>query len=246
MPPEQQSLGVPDGCPKLLFLYENPLTSVVNGRAHFSREGLYFVGNRDRPAALRSSPCRTAFLGIDFFPHGAYPFWGVPMSQTANRLFEAETLFDRWGRQTAEKLRNRETAQQKAACLQDELVELLRKRQDRSPLVEFCVRTLRSADGRLPMRELERRTGYTRRYLELVFQQQVGFPPKVMAGIFRFQKFYRKWAQGVPYDLLKGESYTDYYDEAHFCKEFKRMTGYPPRRFTREVSNEFGRRLALR
>jgi methylphosphotriester-DNA--protein-cysteine methyltransferase len=133
-----------------------------------------------------------------------------------------------------------------AACLQGELVGLLGKRRDRSPLVEFCLRALKSADGRLPVRELERQTGYTRRHLEQVFRQQVGFPPKVMAGIFRFQKFYRKWAQGQSYDLLKGELYTDYYDEAHFCKEFKRMTGYSPRRFTLEVSNEFGRRLTLK
>jgi hypothetical protein len=68
----------------------------------------------------------------------------------------------------------------------------------------------------------------------------------VLAGIFRFQKFYRKWAQGLPYGHLKAELYDYYYDQAHFTKEFKRMTGYSPLRFTREVSNEFGRRLSLK
>ena len=64
------------------------------------------------------------------------------MSETANLLFEADTLFDRWGRRTAERLRNLETVKQKVACIQDELVELLRTRQDRSSVVEFCVRAL--------------------------------------------------------------------------------------------------------
>jgi hypothetical protein len=46
--------------------------------------------------------------------------------------------------------------------------------------------------------------------------------------------------------MLKGEFYDDYYDEAHFCKEFKRMTGFSPRQFTLAVTNEFGRRLTLK
>jgi AraC-like DNA-binding protein len=245
MPAEQHSLAAPNGCPKLIFLYGNSLTSIVNGRVQHSREGLYFVGNRDSAARLRSSARRIGFIGIEFYPQGAYPFFGIPMSQTANQLFEAETLFDRWGRRATEKLLNLEPAEQKVACIQDELVELLRIPPDRGGLVEFCVRTLKSADGRLSMKELQRKTGYTRRYLELLFQRHVGFPPKVLAGIFRFQKFYRKWAQGQSYGVLKSELYDDYYDEAHFCKEFKRMTGYSPRQFTLDVPNEFGRRLTL-
>ncbi|HEY3455518.1 MAG TPA: hypothetical protein VGK64_13010 [Bryobacteraceae bacterium] len=59
-------------------------------------------------------------------------------------------------------------------------------------------------------------------------------------GILRFQKFYRKWAQGIEFDVLRNELYDDYYDQAHFAKEFKRMTGYPPRQFSLEVSTNSG------
>jgi YesN/AraC family two-component response regulator len=48
----------------------------------------------------------------------------------------------------------------------------------------------------------------------------------------------------LSYEVLKEELNDYYFDQAHFSKEFKRMTGYSPRRFTLEVSNEFGRRLA--
>jgi methylphosphotriester-DNA--protein-cysteine methyltransferase len=195
---------------------------------------------------LRSSAHRTSIIGVEFYPQGAYPFFGIPMSETANRLFDADTLFNRWGRQTTEKLRNLETAKQKMAGMQDELSDLLRIRQDRNSLVDFCVKALKSADGRLSMERLQRQTGYTRRYLELLFQRYVGFPPKLLASIFRFQKFYRKWARGEPYEAFKRELYEDYYDEAHFCKQFKRMTGYAPRQFTRDVTNEFGWRLTLK
>jgi AraC-like DNA-binding protein len=245
MPTQLQSLAVPDGCPKLFFLDENSQTSVVSGRTQICREGLYFVGNRDRASLLRWSDRFTSSIGIDFFPQGAYSFFGIPMNETANLLLDADTLFDQWGRQTTEQLRNLETREQKVTSIQDELVKLLRKHQHSNRVVEFCVRALKSADGRLSMQKLQRETGYTRRYLDMLFQQHVGLAPRVMAGIFRFQKFYRKWAQGQSYELVKGEIYTDYYDQAHFSKEFKRLTGYSPRSFMREISNEFARRLIL-
>ena len=97
----------------------------------------------------------------------------------------------------------------------------------------------------MAIKELERKTGYSRRYLDLLFGEHVGLSPKALAEIFRFQRFYRKCAKGLCYDVLKQELYDYYYDQAHFTKEFKRMTGYSPQKFTLEISNEFGRRLSL-
>jgi AraC-like DNA-binding protein len=129
--------------------------------------------------------------------------------------------------------------------IQDELARLSGRDHRSNGIVEFCVRILKLTHGRIPIRELERETGYTRRYLHLLFKQHVGLSPKALAGIFRFQKFYQKWARGLSYDIPKNELYEHYYDQAHFSKEFKRMTGYSPREFMIDVSNEFGRRIAL-
>jgi hypothetical protein len=79
----------------------------------------------------------------------------------------------------------------------------------------------------------------------MLFRTHVGLSPKVLAGIFRFQKFYTKWAQKRPYEELREELFDYYYDQAHFTKVFKRMTSFSPEQFTLKVSNEFGRRLAL-
>jgi methylphosphotriester-DNA--protein-cysteine methyltransferase len=122
----------------------------------------------------------------------------------------------------------------------------LRKNGYTNELVTYCVRTLESADGRITIQDLAQKTGYSRRYLSLVFKQHVGLSPKVLAGIFRFQKFYKRWAEGQSFDLLKDDLYEHYYDQAHFSKEFTKMTGHAPRKFAREISNEFGRRLSRR
>ena len=246
MPSADVSLAAPNGCPKLLILYENSLVSIVEDRMQVSPEGLYFIGNRDSSALIRSSPRKTGFIGIEFFPHGAFPVFGIPMQETVNHLFESDVLFGPWGRELWQTLGNLQRVREKLNFIQNQLVRLLYKNQRDNGLIDFCVRTLALAHGRMPIKELEHKTGYMRRYLDLLFKQHVGFSPKVLGGIFRFQKFYRRWAEGQSFDLLKKDLYDYYYDQSHFTKEFKRMTGYSPRRFSLEVANEFGRRLSLR
>ena len=247
LPAMDQSLAAPNGCAKLIIPYENSLESIANNRSQVSREqGLYFVGNMDTSTVIRSSGQRTGFIGIEFSPHGAFPVFGVPMNETFNSLADAESLFGRWGREVRGRLRELPTAMLKVDFIQSELVRLLLPNSRRNDLVDYCVRALRNTHGRLPIRDLERKTGFSRQHLTAQFQRHVGLSPKALAGIFRFQKFYRRWAQGVGFDTLRDELYDDYYDQAHFANEFKRMTGYPPGQFSREVSNEFGRRLSLK
>jgi AraC-like DNA-binding protein len=248
IPLTDRSLAVPNGCSKLIIPYENSLIGISEDRTGVSREhGLYFVGNRIKATLIHSSVRKTGFIGIEFSPHAAFPLFGIPMHETVDeKIFDSEVLFGRWGRETRETLCNLEGVDQKVNFIQNELVRLSRRNQRTNTVIEFCVRTLKLAHGRISIKELERKTGYTRRYLDVLFKKHVGLSPKVLAGIFRFQMFYQNWAQGLSYDVLKERLYDHYYDQAHFSKEFKRMTGHPPREFMTDVSNEFGRRLALK
>ena len=202
------------------------------------------MGNRDSATLLQSSSRKTGFIAIEFRPHGAFPIFGIPMSETFNRIWDGDELFARWGRDVREVLNNLERVDQKVAFVQDQLIALLRKNERCNPIVEYCVNALKSADGRMAIWQLAQKTGYTRRHLDQLFQQYVGLSPKVLAGIFRFQKFYRKWTEGQSFDALKEDLYEHYYDQAHFTKGFRKMTGYSPQKFTLGITNEFGRRIS--
>lgn len=241
------SMAAPNGCPRLVIPYENSLVATWDDRSHLTREqGLYFVGNRDKCTALHSEARKTGFIVIEFAPHGAFPVFGIPMRETVNGLFEADEVFGRWGQDAREALRNLKTVGHRLDFIQNQLVGLLGRNGRQNGLIDFCIRSLKSRDGRMAIKELEQQTGYSRRYLDLLFAKYVGLSPKALARVLRFHKVYRKWAQGQSYEALKQDYDDYYYDQAHFTKEFKRITGYSPRAYTRQVSNEFGRRITLK
>lgn len=249
LPESDISTAAPNGCPKLIIPCENSIFSIADGRISLSSTAqMYFVGNRDSSTRLYTSRHTTAFLVIEFRPYGAYPILGASMSETSNGLWEVGSVFGKWGREVTEIIGNLPTLHEKIADIQEHLVRLLlsRRNRDVNPVVIHCVKAIRATSGRITVAELERSTGYSRRYLDALFQRQVGLPPKTLAGIARFQKFYRQWGLGESFDQWKIELYEHYYDQAHFSKEFRKMTGHSPGRYMREVTNEFGRRVTPR
>ena len=236
----------PNGCPKLIVPYKNSLVRIANGSVQVGKEGsAYVAGIRDSAAIIKTTPQRTGVLGIEFHPAGAYPVWGISMNEMANAFLDSEEAFGRWGRLFQDALCHVESTARKVDFVQDQLVGLL-TRHSQNETVAFCVRTLELSHGRVAVKDLERLTGYSRRHLDQLFNTHVGCPPKVLARVLRFHRFYEKWARGEPYHAFKDELYDHYCDQSHFSNDFKKMTGYPPKGFALQGFSEFARRVALR
>ncbi|HJZ76898.1 MAG TPA: DUF6597 domain-containing transcriptional factor [Vicinamibacterales bacterium] len=256
LPADENNGAPPNGCSKLTFAYGSSFDSIANGRAMTRPERrLNFVGTRDDGISLHSDRRPMGCIGIEFRPHGAFPVFGIPMGETVNFLGDADSVLGTWAREVEEVLNTQHSVDQRVASLQERITRQLRsnrlnargrKQERHHELVAYCVRALESTHGRLTIRELERRSGYSRRYLELLFKQHVGLSPKVLAGIMRFQRFYRGWAQGLSFDVVRDDLYEYFYDQSHFIREFQRITGHPPGEYFQYGRNEFGQRRVLR
>ena len=62
-----------------------------------------------------------------------------------------------------------------------------------------------------------------------MFARYVGIAPKVVARILRFQRAIRALMQDPKCSLAEVAVAAGYFDQAHFIKDFKRMSGGVPR-----------------
>jgi AraC-like DNA-binding protein len=247
LPAGRTNVVAPNGCTKLVIPVSNCIDSASSKGEGRSRPGeLYFVGNQDSPTTLNTAPGRTQFITIEFKPHGAFPLFGIPMHELANILCPADAAFAGWGARARSILREAVEVDSKVVAIQQQLAMALDRAAPVNPLVGHCVQLLQRSSGLLPIAELARRTGYTRRRLQMLFKQQVGLSPKALAGIARFQRFHHLWARGTGYEQIRAELDAFYYDQSHFTREFKRLTGFPPRRYMQQINSEFCRRIAWR
>jgi len=247
LPPGKNNIVPPNGCAKLVIPVLNSIDSASSKGNGHSRPGeLYFVGNQDSPTALNTSASKTLFVTIEFKPNGTFPLFGVPMHELANVLCPVGTAFPGWGEEARKIVGDAADVDSKVTAVHDRLLMASRGRGLGNPLVNYCVEALQRTSGLLPVAHLTKSTGYTRRYLEVLFKQHVGMSPKALAGILRFQHFHHLWVQGTPYECVRSQLDSFYCDQAHFTREFKRMTGFPPRRYMHQINSDFCKRIASR
>ena len=93
----------------------------------------------------------------------------------------------------------------------------------------------------MTVKELEKKTGYSSRWLNMKFNERLGVSPKNFASVIRFKQYYEALVNGKEKAFFKNDFYELYYDQSHFIKDFKRFTGLSPTKLER-LTNELGER----
>jgi methylphosphotriester-DNA--protein-cysteine methyltransferase len=162
------------------------------------------------------------------------------MHEITDRIYSFEDLFGAWGTQLQNSIGNVEMPDEKIALLQTALTHLLRGNTKNYSLLDYTIDLLTQSNGMIKIQELAVDTGYSKRYLDMLFKEHIGLSPKSLASILRFQNIYQLLAQDDAAAFLNQDLFAYYYDQAHFIKEFKRFTGYTPQKYT-ELATEFSR-----
>lgn len=229
----------------------------LDARTGTALDGTWVTGLYRQPQ-LTEAVGERHFMIVRFTPIGAHLMLGLPMSLLANDTVDlreidaalARTLVSRIG--AAGDWRDRFAAMD--ALLAERLSDV------RVPAgVMQAWRALSAADGRVALGALASSIGCSHRTLIARFEACVGFPPKTIARLLRFNRAVKAldrrivtrggpWA-GEPYieqcsaHPVRAVRWADlasdcgYVDQAHFIKEFKEFAGVTPQVFIRRVSS---------
>jgi len=97
------------------------------------------------------------------------------------------------------------------------------------PMADAAVAAIRRMHGALRVAQLARELGISRRPLEKHFRVAVGTSPKQLASLTRLRRVIEGRRAGASWSRLAIEG--GYFDQSHFNREFRAMTGESPRHY---------------
>jgi len=242
MPAEDMKLVVPNGNIKLTVSYQNGIVAAINGKTFASKEhDITLTGLIDVPVILDAEEdVATETIGIEFNPKGAYRFFHFTLHDIQNQIYSLSDVLGNTGKRLVEEMNNTTTVRQKIVLLQQFLLKQLSLRSE-DLIFEYCIEKITASKGRITIKELEKKTGYSSRWLNMKFNDKLGISPKNLSSVIRFKQYFQAFISGNEKSFFRNDFYEFYYDQSHFIKDFKRFTGLPPTKFEKQT-NDFGER----
>lgn len=200
------------------------------------------VGGLHTRPALIAHQGRQFGVQISLTPWGARALLGVPAAALVSLDAHLDVVVGPVARELTERFRAAPTWQARLAAVDGVLLRVLRDDPAAvPPELREAWRLTTSAAGRLPVREVARRVGWSDRYLLRRFRAETGLAPKEAARVVRFDRARRALAarvggSGAP-DLAALAAAAGFADQAHLTREWRAFSGLPP---TRWLAAEFG------
>jgi AraC-like DNA-binding protein len=174
-------------------------------------------------------------VGVRFSPGGALPFLAVPPAElrdTAPALEDVALSFDP---HVAERLADAGDGAE-AAVLDAALVAHLdRARRLTDARVSASVHAAFAAERPLRVDALVRLTGWGARQLERQFRDTVGFGPKTLCRLARFQRVVRAVEPTLQPSWARIAAHNGYADQSHLAREFREFAGTTLGQYVREL-----------
>lgn len=235
-PPVPQTI-VPDGCMEMIFHHGDLYRQYLPDGSSILQPRCFVFGQLTRPLVIEPTGVTNIF-SVRFHPEGFSPWLTCPVRELENRAVSLEELYGITGQQLEQHLLGSYTVAGRIAIVENFLLQRLRHSSTVDNIVAAAVDTLLAADGQLAMKDICTPLPIDRRQLQRRFSSVVGLSPKQLARIIRLQSALRRLLEGRFASLTELAYEGEYYDQAHFIREFREFTGYTPREF-------YGDNLAL-
>jgi AraC-like DNA-binding protein len=223
-----------------------------------AHDGVWVVGLHNTHQLTQAAGERH-FMVVRFTPIGAHLFLGLPMHLIAGQALDLESIDSSLARVLASRIGVAKTWTELFAAMESLIAE--RVADAAIPCsISAAWRKLVAADGCIALGPLAAELDCSHRSLIARFRTHVGFPPKTIARLLRFNRAVRsldrlsgtRASESVskPYieaeraddRLVRDVSWADlaadcgYFDQAHLINDFREFAGRTPAAFLRHVA----------
>lgn len=229
--PQKQTI-VPDGCIEMIFHYGNLYRQYIENKNSIIQPKCFVIGQLTQPLEIEPTG-KTGIFSVRFHPNGFFPFATIPVKEMENTAVPLKEIFGKKGQEIEEKILNAPSTSERIELIELFLLEKLTNIETVDRIVKSTVETILTANGQLKVDELSKLNNINRRQLVRKFYSTIGLSPKQLSKTIRLQATL-KMLLNQRFTSLTFLAYENgYYDQAHFIKDFKELTGFTPKEFYR-------------
>ena len=226
---------VPDGCIEMAFILGDDIRRYTTTDHFILQPRAMILGQTTEPFYIEPTGYVDTFA-IRFYPYGFANFVTVPIKDLANRETPIESLFEKHvAKELEQYIVQAEDTKQRIEIIEHFLLERLTDKLTVDSIVKTTVDALLSTNGNAPIKFILKNDPSKRRQLERKFVKEIGVSPKQLGKIIRLQTALKMLLNNEGASLTEIAYENEYFDQAHFIKDFKEFTGINPAGF---LSNE--------
>jgi len=226
----------PSGQMEVIFNLGEGIWKARRGDFYHTTPPIECWGQITKPLAIQSGGANT-MLGIRFYSHSAAYFFDENVATLTDAITDASDLFGPSIRTLHARLLETAELSSRIALVEEYLLGRLaisEKKHDKIRFIGEIANRLQSNGSHEKIISISNHNRISARYLNQLFSQYTGLPPKLFLKINRFQHSLNLLHKnGQRLTSIAYES--GYFDQSHFIKEFKLFTGITPGSFATQI-----------
>ncbi|WP_210489712.1 AraC family transcriptional regulator [Rufibacter aurantiacus] len=219
--------SVANGCAQLTFHYKGAFVAPGSEQA---MPEFYLQGPSSKPTKLVTEES-FGILGAALYPYTASLLFKTPGKEVRDQVRPVQEVFGSSLRHLEDQITNSASTDERLALLVHFLTKQLL--QDKTPdaALQQLIKAEIDAGQQPDVEKLYEQMHTSRRQFERRFKNLLGFSPREYAKIQRFRYALQQYQQAPEQSFTQLALSSGYYDQAHFNRDFKELSGVTPRTF---------------
>lgn len=231
--PHSKERIFPDGCIELIFHYGDHFMKIYGSGTASVQPKSFIHGQLTSYIELEATG-KIGVFSARFHPAGLQPFIDFDVLKLTDTTLTVSEIWGKSGTELEKNVLKASSNQERVEITERFLETKLGSLSKNNEAIDFCVEAIIESNGTISIEKLTDELQISKRQLERKFQAVVGLNLKLFSRITRFN-YALQLIEKKEFDSFTKVAYDGgFYDQAHFIKDFKDITGLNPKQYFSE------------
>jgi Helix-turn-helix domain len=230
----QRQLILPDGCIEMFFILGDDVKRYTYEDNFIIQPRQMVLGQITEQFYIEPTGNVKTFA-VRFYPYGFANFLDQSIDVLANKETPLNLLFgEETAKRLSQKIMDSKTTSERIGIIEGFLFDRLNDDAIIDTIVKITIDSMFLSKGSQSLSHILKDDLSKRRQLERNFKKQIGLSPKQLSKVIRLQATLKMLLNQTTEAFTDIAYENEFYDQAHFIKDFKEFTGLTPKAFLKD------------